>query len=96
MVMPRETIARVCHDPYIPRGEDYDYVINVAMAGIFWRFCPTMRIVHLPPDSTGSQAADTASKLLADIRRFIYMREKMRLHAERFPDERFDPDYLLP
>jgi hypothetical protein len=96
MVMPRATIARVCHDPYIPRGEDYDYVVNAAMGGIFWRFCPEMRILHLPPDSAGSQAGDRASKLIADIRRFIYMREKLRLHAELFPEERFDLDYLMP
>jgi len=96
MVVPRATIARACHDPYIPRGEDYDYVINAAMAGIFWHFCPAMSIVHLPPDSTGSQAGDRASKLIADIRRFIYMREKLRLGAELFPAERFDPDYLMP
>ncbi|HOX05106.1 MAG TPA: hypothetical protein PK280_01795 [Planctomycetota bacterium] len=96
MVMARRTIALVPHDPYIPRGEDYDYVINAAMAGIFWKFCPAMSIVHLPPDSTGSQAGDRASKLIADIRRFIYMREKLRLHAELFPQERFDPEYLMP
>jgi len=96
MVVSRKTIARVCHDPYIPRGEDYDYVINAAMNGIFWRFCPAMNIVHLPPDSTGSQAGDRTSKLIADIRRFIYMREKLRLHAELFPAEGFDLDYLMP
>ncbi len=96
MVMSRSTIARTCHDPYIPRGEDYDYVINAAMDGIFWKFCPAMSIVHLPPDSTGSQAGDRASKLIADIRRFIYMREKLRLGAELFPKERFDPGYLMP
>jgi hypothetical protein len=96
MIMPRATIARVPHDPYIPRGEDYDYVVNAAMSGIFWRFCPAMRIVHLPPDSTGSQAGDKRSKLVADIYRFIYMQEKLRRHAERFPAERFDPGYLMP
>jgi len=96
MAMARETIASVCHDPYIPRGEDYDYVINAAMSGLFFCFLPGVGIVHLPPDSTGSQAADTASKLLADIRRFIYMAEKLRYHAEHFPPERFDLGYLQP
>ncbi len=96
MVMARSTIARVCHDPHIARGEDYDYVINAAMDGIFWYFCPAMRITHLPPDSTGSQAADKQSKLIADIRRFIYMQEKMRHHRRHLPDEAFDPEYLQP
>ena len=96
MAMARATIARVCHDPYIPRGEDYDYVINAAMSGLFYCFLPVTGIVHLPPDSTGSQAADKDSKLLADIRRFIYMRMKTRYHAEHFPQERFDLNYLQP
>ncbi|MHC4715732.1 MAG: hypothetical protein ACYS5V_02065 [Planctomycetota bacterium] len=96
MVMSRATIARTCHDPYIARGEDYDYVINAAMDGTFYYFQPAMAITHLPPDSTGAQAADKESKLLADISRFIYMQEKMRLHGERFPAEAFDYDYLHP
>lgn len=96
MCMARRTIARVCHDPYIPRGEDYDYVINAAMSGMHFYFRPDMRIVHLPPDSTGSQAADKPSKLLADIRRFIYMREKMRHHEAHYPSERVDRAYLMP
>jgi hypothetical protein len=96
MCMARATIAAACHDPYIPRGEDYDYVINAAMAGITFYFQPSMAIVHLPPDSTGPQAADKPSKLIADIHRFIYMQEKMRLHRQRFPAERVDPEYLQP
>jgi hypothetical protein len=96
MTMARNTIARACHDPYIARGEDYDYVVNAAMAGAFFYFQPAMSIVHLPPDSTGAQAADKQSKLISDIYRFIYMQEKMRQHAERFPEEAFDPEYLMP
>jgi hypothetical protein len=96
MAMARNTIARVCHDPYIPRGEDYDYVINAAMRGLFFYILPTAGIVHLPPDSTGSQAADKDSKLLADIRRFIYMRTKNTRHQKQYPKERFDLNYLQP
>ena len=94
--MARRTIAQVCHDPYIPRGEDYDYVINAAMKGIHFYFRPDMSIVHLPPDSSGSQAADKPSKLLADVRRFIYVREKMRHHDAHYPAERVDRAYLTP
>jgi len=96
MCMARGTIARVCHDPYIPRGEDYDYVLNAAMEGILFYFQPAMGIVHLPPDATGPQAADKASKMIADIRRFIYMQEKVRAYTERFPDRPLDRDYLYP
>lgn len=96
MCMARPTMARVCHDPYIPRGEDYDYVVNAAMLGIQFFFRPDMSIVHLPPDSTGSQAADKLSKLTADIRRFLYMQQKVRTHGEHFPNERLDLSRLFP
>ncbi|MFH1377832.1 MAG: hypothetical protein ABIH86_03670 [Planctomycetota bacterium] len=96
MVMHRDTIRVACHDPYIPRGEDYDYVINAKMKGVNFYFQPSMSIIHLPPDSTGSQAADKMSKLIADIRRFIYVQHKMRVHSERYPTERVPMDYVLP
>ncbi len=96
MCMFRDTIAKACHDPYIPRGEDYDYVINAKMEGVTFFFQPAMSVVHLPPDSTGSQAGDKLSKLISDIRRFTYMQVKMAYHARHFPEEQFDRDYLMP
>lgn len=96
MCMARKTIEQICHDPFIPRGEDYDYVINAKMKGINFYFQPDMKITHLPPDSPASQAGDNMKKLIADIQRFIYMREKMRFHRKRYPKERIDIDYLMP
>ena len=96
MVFRRETIARVCHDPFIPRGEDYDYVINAQMKGIRFYFHPGTGIVHLPPDSTGSQAGDNVRKLKADIRRFLYMKIKLTEHRKRFPQEHFSYNLLNP
>jgi hypothetical protein len=97
MTMPRATIARTCHDPYIPRGEDYDYVINAAMDGTSFFFQPGMWITHLPPGAAvGSQAGDKASKLVSDIRRFIYFREKTRIYRELYPRGPLEFLYLLP
>nr|WP_321462952.1 hypothetical protein [uncultured Cohaesibacter sp.] len=66
MIFSRELIAHICHDPYIPRGEDYDYVINALMKGYGFCFHPEAGIIHLPPDSDGSQAGDNVRKLKAD------------------------------
>jgi hypothetical protein len=96
MCMARETIANVCHDPFIPRGEDYDYVVNAAMRGFAFFFRPDMGITHLPPDSTGSQAGDKMSKLAADIWRFIYMREKYWAYARRWPEQCVPIEDLMP
>lgn len=96
MCIHRSTIEKACFDPYIARGEDYDYVINAKMEGLDFYFRPDMGIVHLPPDSTGSQAGDNVSKLLADINRFIYMKEKMEFYNIKNSLARFDTSYLLP
>jgi len=96
MSIPRETIRCACHDPYIPRGEDYDYVINAWMKGKYFFFQPGMGIVHLPPDSTGSQAGDNIIKMLADIKRFLYMQGKMKYYFSVNKGKDFDKDYLLP
>ena len=96
MVFPRETVEKVCHDPYIPRGEDYDYVINALMKNIRFCFHPDAAIIHLPPDSEGSQAGDNIRKLKADIRRFIYMSIKLNEHRRCFPDESFHIELLKP
>lgn len=96
MVFTREMISHVCHDPYIPRGEDYDYVINAMMKGIRFCFHPDAPIVHLPPDSDGSQAGDNIRKLKADIRRFIYMGIKLEEHRKAYPHEQFDLALLNP
>jgi hypothetical protein len=96
MVFKRDTISRICHDPFIPRGEDYDYVINALMKGIRFYFHPEAGIVHLPPDSTGSQAGDNVRKLKADIRRFLYMSAKLKRHRELYPGEEFSYNLLSP
>ena len=87
MCVTRSTIEKVCHDPYILRGEDYDYVATAMMEGINFYFHPHIGIVHLPPDSTGSQAGDNHNKLECDIRRFIYVREKYYRMADNHPGQ---------
>ncbi|MCX7590666.1 MAG: hypothetical protein N2255_03455 [Kiritimatiellae bacterium] len=96
MAMARNTISPVCDDPYIPRGEDYASVINVYMEGLFFYFLPQAGSVHMPPDSTGSQAADKPTKLMADMRRFIYMREKWRMCRRLFPKGPAETMCLMP
>ena len=96
MCFSRKLVRSVCHDPAIPRGEDYDYVINAAMKNIFFYFQKKMAIVHLPPDSNSAQAGDNYRKLIADIKRFIYFRSKLKYHTEKFPEEAISLEYLMP
>lgn len=77
MSFSRELMARVGFDPAIARGEDIDYVLNAALAGIPYHFDKERPIRHLPPEGRSYRDFDYV-KLQQDVRRFIYEREKLR------------------
>ncbi len=81
MSFSRELMCRVGFDPSIARGEDIDYVLNAALAGIPYHFDKERPIRHLPPQGRSYKDFDYA-KLQQDVRRFLYEREKLRAAAE--------------
>ncbi len=88
MVIHRELFVQVPFDPYIPRGEDIDYVINARLMGFRFFFDKELAVVHLPPP--------TRDHLKEDVIRFIY--ERFKLGAARkvpglepVPVEELDP-----
>jgi glycosyltransferase involved in cell wall biosynthesis len=62
-------------DPYIPRGEDTDYLINAHRWGFSIFFDPKLRIRHLHPERTTTFYNE---ELRGDIERFLYEREKVK------------------
>jgi len=74
MVIHQELFWKVPFDPFIPRGEDIDYVINTRLAGYRFFFDKELSIVHLPPP--------TRNQLREDVVRFIYEREKLNAAYE--------------
>jgi len=74
MVIHQELFRKVPFDPFIPRGEDIDYVINTRLAGYRFFFDKELSIVHLPPP--------TRNQLREDVVRFIYEREKLNTAYE--------------
>jgi glycosyltransferase involved in cell wall biosynthesis len=62
-------------DPYIPRGEDTDYLISASHLGFCLLFDKELRIRHLHPRRT---EAFFQEELRGDIERFLYEREKTR------------------
>jgi hypothetical protein len=70
--------TRVCFDPGITRGEDIDYLINARLQGINWWFDPNLTILHLPPRQFETPLYQRTRE---DVFRFIYEREKLRLHG---------------
>jgi hypothetical protein len=83
MVFHRALFRNVCFDPGITRGEDIDYLINARLQGIQWWFDPKMTILHVPPRHLETPAYQRTRE---DVFRFIYEREKLRLHGEHAPE----------
>ncbi|MGD1816907.1 MAG: hypothetical protein ACPKNR_07735 [Pleomorphochaeta sp.] len=96
MSFKKKTINRVCHDPFIPRGEDYDYVLNALMFDCRYYFKKDAAIIHLPPTSIASNDNKNLRKLRADIVRFIYMNIKIDTFKELYPNKEFDLQLLNP
>ena len=80
MVFHRDLFTQVPFDPGITRGEDIDYVINARLMGFDFWLDKELTITHLPPEAYG---ALPYTKLLQDVYRFIYEREKLHLATKR-------------
>jgi hypothetical protein len=76
LVLHRHLFRRVPFDPYIPRGEDTDYLINASQLGYSLLFDKELQIKHLHPKRTEVYFQE---ELRWDIERFLYEREKMRI-----------------
>jgi len=65
-------------DPWVPRGEDIDFLINAKIFGFTFFLDNQLSIRHLPPPKTHS----TWMQLREDIYRFIYERAKIEHQKE--------------
>lgn len=75
-VLHRHLFQSVPFDPYIPRGEDTDYLINSSQLGFCVLFDRQLRIKHLHPERTGVYFQE---ELKWDIERFLYERQKTKV-----------------
>ncbi len=75
LVLHRNLFGQIPFDPYIPRGEDTDYLINASQAGFCLLFDKQLRIKHLHPERTETFYQE---ELRGDIERFLYEREKSK------------------
>ena len=88
MVVHRGLFARVPFDPYVPRGEDIDYVLNARLKGYRFFFDKELAVVHLPPP--------TRDHLKEDVVRFIYERLKLEAAHRAAGLEPIPPAELAP
>ena len=75
LVLHQYLFRSIPFDPYIPRGEDTDYLINANQLGFSLFFDKELKIKHLHPVRTEFYLQE---ELRGDIERFLYEREKVR------------------
>lgn len=75
LVLHHHLFQKVPFDPYIPRGEDTDYLINATHLGFCVLFDKQLRIKHLHPERTNVYFHE---ELKGDIERFLYERQKAK------------------
>ncbi len=75
LALHQDLFRHVPFDPYIPRGEDTDYLINASRFGFSLFFDKEMRVRHLHPERSEMYFDE---ELKGDIERFLYERGKTK------------------
>ncbi len=75
LILSSTLFSTIPFDPYIPRGEDTDYLINASQLGFYLLFDKKLRVKHLHPERTSSYFHE---ELQMDIERFLYERDKLK------------------
>lgn len=91
MIVHKDLFQKVCFDPWIPRGEDIDYLINCKLHGHNFYTDNCLSILHLPP----SKKSHTM-EIRQDIFRFIYEKQKIDYAFEHTNFKHFDLEELDP
>ena len=86
-----EAYTRVAFDPWITRGEDEDYLINLRVYGMDVWFDNRWRVRHTPP-----RIKDTASRFLQDVYRWVYERRKIEMCNANIDLHKLTPNDLMP
>ncbi len=87
----REAFIRVSFDPWIPRGEDLDYLLNVRMYGGDVWFDNQWHIRHIPPPTRNE-----SQRFRQDIYRWIYEHRKLEYSKSQIDLIQIAPHSLDP
>ena len=87
----KQAYMRVPFDPWIPRGEDLDYLINLRMYGSDEWFDNQWYLVHLPP-----QERHEGHRFRKDIFRWIYEYYKIEFSQSQIDLLQIKPSSLEP
>jgi hypothetical protein len=91
MAIHREAFRRVSFDPWIPRGEDLDYLLNVRMYGGGVWFDNKWSIQRIPPTERNE-----SQRFKQDIYRWIYEHRKLEFSKTQIDLLQIQPHSLDP
>jgi len=90
-ILHREAFRRVAFDPWIVRGEDLDYMLNLRMFGSDIWFDNTWWMRHLPPHTKSE-----GTRFRQDIFRWLYEYRKMEYSRTQIDLMQVKPASLEP
>lgn len=91
LALHAEAYKRLAFDPWIPRGEDLDYMLNLRMYGSTIWFDNKWSLVHLPP-----KTANEGERFLQDIYRWTYEFRKIEYSRTQIDLLQITPGMLEP
>lgn len=91
MSIHRDMFGAVSFDPWVTRGEDMDYVINVRMHGGDVFIDDEWNAVHLPPDIVSE-----ALRFRQDVYRFVYEHRKIEFAKSQVDLRQVTPKSMSP
>lgn len=91
MALHKELYTKIAFDPWITRGEDFDFLINIKLHGGEMFLDDEWKIKHLPPSGK-----NLAERFRQDVYRFIYGHRKLEFAKSQVDLVRVTPESLLP
>lgn len=91
LALHKEAFKRLSFDPWIARGEDLDYMLNLRMYGSDIWFDNQWSLRHLPPESTSE-----GTRFRQDIYRWLYEYRKMEYSRTQIDLMQVKPQSLEP
>ena len=91
LALHKEAFKRLSFDPWIPRGEDLDYMLDLRMYGSDIWFDNKWSLHHLPPES-----ASEGTRVRQDIYRWLYEYRKMEYSRTQIDLMQVKPSSLEP
>ncbi|MCL2826130.1 MAG: hypothetical protein FWD72_01850 [Eggerthellaceae bacterium] len=91
LVLHKEAFKRLSFDPWIARGEDLDYLLNLRMYGLEMWFDNQWSLTHLPPASPSE-----GTRFRQDIYRWLYEFRKLEYSRTQIDLLQVKPSSLEP